>query len=69
MEDDEHIERAHLAERLADRDGDELAAMLHAEWSDAKTVAAIDALERTARRLSFLVGCCRLATDRLRRML
>jgi hypothetical protein len=69
MEDEEHFERAILAERFADPDGDHLAAVLSAGWGDDGTAQAIAALERTARRLSFLVGCCRLAATRRRRML
>jgi hypothetical protein len=69
MEDDEHLERAMLAERLADEDGEQLAAILNADWGERETAAVVEALQRTARRLSFLVGCCRLAASRLQRML
>lgn len=69
MENEEDSDAMLLAERLADHDGDELAAMLHSDWGEARSLGIIAMLEHKARRLSFLVGCCRLAADRLRRML
>ena len=64
--DQDHLNRAQLAERLTDADGAELAGYLVAETDERAVGITIRALHRTRDRMVVLAAGCAYAADVLR---